>query len=332
MGQLYSLTQYKRDLTRLIDKLTLESIILEKARLIKDFHSNQSFLSVDNLRFDSKINEILSSYENLVMANNNNISQIRQLITQVTDVIKTIAAEVVNRPEYLSRWTTSAIRPGSNLPSTKEFEELLSLKISSYCEWRFPGLMMCRYMDRENIEKIDVRQTYSDIRDQINSMVASDPLYLLGGVDQHKAYIDHFPEVYQSRLRLYNNIDFSRMPHAQFGFVLCWDYLNYLHEGEIEFYLTNIIKLLRPGGTVIFSYNNCEYLESANLVETNRAAWSTESDIILLLERIGYTVSKTNNYPLGDVENTVISFIEARKPGELSTVKLSQAMGEIVQK
>ena len=71
MGQLYSLTQYKRDLTRLIDELTLESIILEKARLIKDFHSNQSFLSVDNLRFDSKINEILSSYENLVMANNN---------------------------------------------------------------------------------------------------------------------------------------------------------------------------------------------------------------------------------------------------------------------
>ena len=334
MRQLYSLTQYRNDLIKLVDELTLESIILEKARLIKDFHSNQSQMSVDNLRFDSNIDEILNSYDRLLTASNSNISQVKQLIDHVSMVISQVAKELINQEDYKNRWSTERISGGSILPTTEEFEQLISLKIASYCDWRFPAMIMGRYMSRDDIKKIDGWQRYPDISDRLNAMVAGDPLYIVGGIDQAKESISHFPEAYQNRLRLYtfDNDDFSRLPQAQFGFVLCWDCLNYLSEEAIEVYLTGIIKLLRPGGSAIFSYNNCEYLESVNLVETNRAAWSTESGIISMLTKIGYTVSKLNNCPLGDVENTVISFIEARKPGELSTVKMSQAMGAIIQK
>jgi len=334
MGQLYSLTQYKRDLTKLIDELTLESIILEKARLIKDFHSNQSYLSVDNLRFDSNIGEILNSYNLLVTTSNDNISQIKQLIDHVSTVIDQIAGELLNREDYKNKWSIERISSGSILPTNEEFEQLLSLKIASYCDWRFPAIIIGRYLGQNDIKKIDGWQKYPNVQDKLNAMVASDPLYIVGGLDQVKESIGHFPEAYQNRLRLYSfdNNDFDRLPQAQFGFVLCWDYLNYLNEESIEHYLTSIIKLLRPGGSVIFSYNNCEYLESANLVETNRAVWTTETGITSLLTKVGYTIVKTNNYPLGDVENTVISFIEAHKPGELTTAKMSQAMGQIVQK
>ena len=74
-------------------------------------------------------------------------------------------------------------------------------------------------------------------------MVAGDPLYLThSNIVIVKDMIKEYPELYQNRLRLYEIVDrdFSKLPQAQFGFVLCWDNFNHLSLDKIEKYIREV--------------------------------------------------------------------------------------------
>ena len=333
MGQLYNLAKYRDDLQDLISKISLELQINEKIQLVENFQLNQVVRSQENSIHNPSILNVTQSYDQLQAVNKSCIASLDLLKDQIETTIKQTWRELVSAPDYNDRWGTQLQRAGS-LPTNTEFEELISTKIGSYCNWQYPALMFCRYPSETTIESSADHLTFPALRDRVTAMVAGEPLYLLGDVNQITQAIDHFPSDYQRRLRLYNfvNNDFSCVPQAQFGFVLCWDYFNYLTEELIEQYLRDIIKLLRPGGTVLFSYNNCEYLDSVRLAENQQATWSSEKDIISLLEKVGFIFKKTTNYQiLSNAGNVTISFIEASKPGVLDTIKKHPTMGTIHQ-
>lgn len=334
MGQLYNLAKYRDDLQDLISEISLEIEINEKILLVENFQHRQVVLSQENSLYNPSIVNITQSYEQLHTVNKSCIASLVLLKDQIDNTIKQTWKELVNAPDYNDRWGTQLQQAGS-LPTNTEFEELISTKIGSYCNWQYPALMFCRYPTERTIESSAGNQTFPVLRDRATAMVAGEPLYLLGDIKQLTGAIDHFPNDFQRRLRLYNfvNDDFSCIPQAQFGFVLCWDYFNYLTEELIENYLQAIIRLLRPGGSILFSYNNCEYLDSVRLAENQQATWSSEKDIIGLLEKVGFIFKKTNNHQLlNDTGNITISFIEATKPGELDTIKKHPTMGTIHQK
>ena len=162
-------------------------------------------------------------------------------------------------------------------------------------------------------------------------MVAADPLYL---VDINKEFLDsscsQFNETYQRRVRRYllNNDgispnDLSILPANQFGFVLAINVFDFFTLDFSTEYIKQVFGILRPGGTFIFTYNDCSHHKSAKLVELGFKGWATESEMISICQSVGFEVTESES------KEDSVQWLEIKKPGTLSTVKTHQALGEI---
>lgn len=160
-------------------------------------------------------------------------------------------------------------------------------------------------------------------------MVAADPLYI---TDQYKDFLDYtldqFTPEYQKRLRNYlvRDVNFTALPQAQFAFVFCWNFLNYRSLDTIKEYLKAVRDLLRPGGVFMFSYNNGDRYDQAGYAEGHWMSYMPKSMLVPMCESIGFEILDSRDTRN---EGTAVSWIEVRKPGELTTVKAHQVMGEI---
>jgi SAM-dependent methyltransferase len=160
-------------------------------------------------------------------------------------------------------------------------------------------------------------------------LVASDPLYI---TDQYRDFlisaVENFTPEYQQRVRSYHvrDANFDSLPTGQFGFIFCWNFLNYRSLDTVKEYLKSVKELLRPGGIFMFSYNNGDIHEQAGYAEGFWMSYLPKSMLIPMCESIGLEVVYSN-----DVrgEGTAISWIEVKKPGTLETVKAHQVLGEI---
>jgi SAM-dependent methyltransferase len=191
-------------------------------------------------------------------------------------------------------------------------KDLVRARIGLYTDWQYPGL---------EIGPGDAVWT--------KDLVAQDPLYV---VDFNNEFLETtkqaFPEGYHNRLRCYlnNGKSLSMLPQGQFGFVFSWNTFNYFSFNQINNYLMEIHKVLRPGGACMFSYNNTERVNCAKRSEDRLMSFVPETILKKVVRKHGFTDIKTENL------DRAISWIEFRKPGELSTPKAAQALGKIIYK
>ena len=197
----------------------------------------------------------------------------------------------------------------SSIPELAK-EQLIN-RIRVHSDWHYPGM--------ELGPRVGELTTY---------LVANDPLYL---VDLDQRFIDatksQFSELYQNRLRGYVVDvvpDFSALPQAQFGFIFSWDFFNYLSLTTTAVYLKELFQLLRPGGVLMFSYNDGETPTGAAYAENRAQSYIPLSRLSTMAKDIGFNIIRTESFDSG-----VLNWIELAKPGELKTVKAAQAMGEI---
>jgi SAM-dependent methyltransferase len=184
-------------------------------------------------------------------------------------------------------------------------------RISLYSDWKYPGL---------EIGPGDGFWT--------SSLVASDPLYI---IDNHQEFLDstksQFDEAYQNRLRSYvidyRTNDITALPTGQIGFAFAWNVFNFFPYQELRNYLVQIFDLLRPGGTLMFNYNNCDDPLQARHAEEGWMSWMPKSQLTKLLTELGYEIIAFQEPAIS------VSAVEVRKPGTLQTVKAHQVLGEI---
>jgi SAM-dependent methyltransferase len=193
-------------------------------------------------------------------------------------------------------------------------KEIVKSRIYHYVDWRYPAL---------EIGPGDGLFT--------EEMSAGDPLYI---VDIHQEFLDStkkkFNEFYATRrLRSYlihkSKHDLSMLPQEQIGFVLAWNVFNYFPLEAIKSYLNEIKKVVRPGGTVMFSYNNSDRWQGAEMVENAFMCHTPKHMLIPLVESLGFTVANSYDY------DPTVSWVEIQKSGKLSTCKAHQSMGAVVQ-
>lgn len=191
-------------------------------------------------------------------------------------------------------------------------EDIIKARIGQYVSWETPGL---------EIGPGDGKWT--------KFLVAQDPLYL---VDVNQEFLDStaakFDRVYQARLRRYliKGVDLRELPKNQMGFVFSWNTFNYFTLGMIEQYLTEIKKVMRPGGVLMFSYNNCDLYKSVDMFERNFMTFVPSTELIKVSSRIGFELITCQN------PDTHISWIELRNPGKLETNRAGQTLGKIIDK
>jgi SAM-dependent methyltransferase len=194
---------------------------------------------------------------------------------------------------------------------SKNVKETVLSRIAMHSSWQYPGL---------EIGPGDGAWT--------PSLVASDPLYI---IDNHDEFLlntaKQFHEDYQRRMRKYqidyrdNNI--LALPHNQFGFVFAWNVFNFFPHDDLRNYLKQVFTLLRPGGVLLFSYNNCDNPTQAGFAEEGWMSWIPRTMLQKLLDELGFEVVQFFEPEL----NT--SFVEVKKPGIKTTAKAHQVLGEI---
>lgn len=191
-------------------------------------------------------------------------------------------------------------------------EDIIRARIGQYVSWETPGL---------EIGPGDGKWT--------ECLVSQDPLYL---VDIHQEFLnstaDKFNPAYRPRLRKYltKGFDLRSLPREQMGFVFSWNVFNYLTLSMIEKYLTEIKMVMRPGGILMFSFNNCDLYKSVEMFERTFMTFVPSSELLKITKRLGFELVTCQN------ADTHISWVELRKPGKLETNRAGQTLGKIIDK
>ena len=168
--------------------------------------------------------------------------------------------------------------------------------------------------------------------DWTESLVAGDPLYI---VDRHQEFLDStlskFNEVYQRRLRTYltgvhakrREFDYSMLPQEQFGFIFAWNVVNFWPFQETKRALTQCYNLLRPGGAMMFSFNNCDIVQCAESAESGYKSYLTKTLLNSIFDELGFEIIQYRSTSVN------VHWVEIKKPGALTTTKRHQALGKI---
>ena len=252
---------------------------------------------------------------------------ISRFAKQVDDLKQNLRQEIVQREqEYLTR-SFHIYREESRHDSADTVlnrrmridgndDIRLRTHLKNLTDWRMPGMII-----RPGLE------TY------IEDMVPLDPLYV---VDHDSKLIQpavgKFTPEYQRRLREYVINDWAdgpildQLPDNQFGAIFAYNYFNHKPMPVICKFLDEFYKKLRPGGSVIMTYNNCDRWQGVVRAEN---AWMMYTPRRLIEQH-----AASQGFELIDAYDGLgeVSWLELRKPGNLSSIRGGQTLAKIIAK
>jgi hypothetical protein len=190
----------------------------------------------------------------------------------------------------------------------------LKYRIKNLTDWRLPGMIIGPRRDKI-----------------INDMVPMDPLYV---VDTHTdllapAIRDFTPD-YQRRLRQYIVNDYApgpilnELPAQQFGLIVAYNYFNYRPMEIITRYFREIATKLRPGGSFIMTYNNCDQGHGVALAERSWMCYTPKRLVIRAAQEFGLELVSAVD-AVGD-----LNWLEFRCVGNIETVRGGQCLAKII--
>jgi len=303
------------ELVRLRNQL---SNALEITALNIELEKNYSRLINLTLDIDEEIavgiSDLAHNHKNISALFQRDQEQLSFLLSSIQEKINQLSTQFFsdNYQLELQYLEPDSIRQTRVLKPDQEFEKTLIQRINLYSNWQYPALEIgCR----------DGHWT--------KFLVASDPLYITDVYNEFLiSAVKQFPSLYQGRVKKYLIHDFFKIPNLptnQFGLIFSYNYFNYLSVDSIKQFLIQAMSWLRPGGTIIFTYNNADLPAAAAYAENYFMTYVPESILTLMAESLGYeTVFSYNCEP-------AYSIIEFKKPGELRSIKVGQTVGEIKQ-
>lgn len=290
---------------------------------VNDLDSHLSRINELELRLDYKsdmaktITAVDLIEDNLTIVDNLINALIERINLEIVECTKDFASRgyLINGNSGSNRADVATERNDRAIIMHDETRAEILVRARKYTDWHFPAL---------EIGPGDGIWT--------EHLIAGDPLYI---VDIHQEFLDatlsKFNPVYRNRIRPYlvgshgiNDTDLSMLPQNQFGFIFSWNVFDYFPETHIMLYLEQAMNILRPGGVMMFSYNNCDMYQCAAYAEQGFKGWMTAPLLSEICAKLGFEIINLNS-----VEETV-HWIEIKKPGELKTVKAHQVLGEIV--
>ena len=303
------------------NSITKRLEFLEQDTSLDNLYNNISLILTENTDIEEsiahdKLRDILNDYDILCKKSVEIKNKLPAIINDVNNSIDQLAQTLLIKQDD---------QPFKNYHKTEfnisdEIDLLIRSNIHQHADWHFPAMQLgCR----------SLAQKYTA------ELIANDPLYIC---DIDATYTNEstaqFNDLYNKRIRKYivPTHDMQMLPHNQFGFILSWMFFNFAGVDVLENYLTNLIKLLRPGGTLMFSYNNGDIFDSCRLAETGGMSFIPKRKILDMCNKLGYLI--VNSFDLSNTDDQVkyISWMEIQKPGELLTVKRAQAKGAILSK
>ena len=140
-------------------------------------------------------------------------------------------------------------------------------------------------------------------------------------------FLDITPAVEQKIRRRFNpgaqkNLTFyttdktrcDSVPTASCNFVFSWDTFVFFTQKHIEQYLTDINRILIPGGYVFIQYADCHYDVDLSLAKRGYWNYNTKTAMKEIIERTGYKMIEMNMFRQGQ------NYAIFQKPGKQNPV------------
>ena len=258
----------------------------------------------------SDLEESLQKYEK-------NLTRLRE---NVQLLIEQLEPEYFNgcsaRYQTGSRFDTPDYIMNRSLSLKPDTEQLLLNRLNACTNWQYPGMV--------------IRPAHSP---GLDHLVAFDPLYL---VDTHEDLFSPvkklFTTEYQRRLRYYvieedsTQPIFWNLPHTQFGLVYAFRYFEFKPWEILQQYIDEVFDLLRPGGSFLFSFNDCDQWRAVGSVENFFCYYTPGRLVRARAQERGYEIVDIHS----DASGT--AWIDLRRPGTLNSIRGGQALASIFKK
>ena len=167
----------------------------------------------------------------------------------------------------------------------------------------------------------------------ITNMVACDPLYVVDESYDLLAHVkEYFPEQYVNRLRwtIINERGpepwLHAIPDGQLGFCFAYNFFHYKPWEVIKTYLTEVWTKLRPGGTLVFTFNNCDRYGAVANAERNYMTYTPGRLMRGMCELLGYEIREWRDF------DRACTWVEITKPGSVRSLKAGQTLARIIDK
>jgi SAM-dependent methyltransferase len=258
------------------------------------------------------LEQIAASHDTVINHATQDLGRIQETIDSINEDINSIAGKFFNESYQLElRYVDpESIRSVRTMGDVDPVINLLLSRIQLHSSWQYPALEIgCR----------DGEWT--------RHLVASDPLYIADVFDEFlNSAVSQFAPLYQGRIRRYLIRDYQidALPKNQFGLIFSYNFFNYLSLDSIKQYLNQAMTWLRPGGVMLFTYNNADLPAGAAYAENYFMSYVPKSMLIPLCESVGFEVVTSMDH------EPACSWLEIKKAGVLNTVKASQVLGEII--
>lgn len=192
----------------------------------------------------------------------------------------------------------------------------LRTRIRNYGDWRLPGMIIR-----------PAKETF------IEEMVPLDPLYIVDTMPElTKPSVEQFTPEYQRRLRVYTVNDYKsqnileQLPDNQFGFIFAYNFLNYKPISVIERYMREFARKLRPGGHVVFTYNDCDRSQGVGLAEQGFMCYTPGSMVRDLVRNAGLEIEENK------IDDYDLAWMDVKKPGDIVSRRGAQTLAKIIPK
>jgi SAM-dependent methyltransferase len=193
---------------------------------------------------------------------------------------------------------------------------IIQQRLRLYTSWQHPGMV--------------IRPSHARY---IEDLVACDPMYFVDTNEQLLEITESwFTPEYQRRLCRYVIEEYSEqpafinLPAGQFGLIYAFHFFNYRPWPVLQQYLRECFDLLRPGGILAFTYNNCDIAGRVGKVEHFSSSYTPGRLVREYALELGYETV----FDLDDDSDT--SWLELRKPGEYSSIRGGQTLAAIHQR
>lgn len=308
MSRIIELIKFKNDIEQQLEKFPdgLDHYIDEKSVMIK-------MIQIKNLtsNYDQRLLDTIDKVQQLRNSVSIIVDELKQLVVEVDAEIDNIANKLYISPHYKF---TFAGDDRITIPCFDDrLDGLIKVRIRQYSDWHYPSLC------------VDAKE-----KELVDCMVVGDPLYLTGNMESLSDIVKSYPQLYQNRVRTYPEL--TTLPKGQFGFILQWHHYEYLTADETRNQLALMLTLLRPGGVLMFSYNNCDKVKSVELFEEGLLTYNNSRILTAMCQELGYEILSLNDGYSGGESHNWISWAEIKRPGELATTKAHQALGQIIPK
>lgn len=194
----------------------------------------------------------------------------------------------------------------------QETRDFFLNRVKLYTNWKWPAL--------------EIRPAQGDFTD---ALIGCDPLYLADTTPQMlKLVKDKWTGEFQRRVRYYTinetaEMPLNTLPQNAIGVIVSVDFFNFRSVDVIERYIKSMFQTLRPGGTAVFTYNNCDHPIGVDNFEHGYYCYTPGRKIKQICEKYGFRVMASF-----DMDNNV-SWLEIQKPGRLSSLRGGQNLAKI---